>query len=145
MAKTCMLVTMITPQGFYQKTEALEVQIKTEKGPTSILVGHAPMMAILKPGRVKIIPADKKTPIQTMYLEGSGVLQVQKNQVTILADNGFYAHQLDSNDLKSVEIELRKKLSLNQPGALAETLEALNEVSEKLRISEEIRNESTQQ
>lgn len=145
MANTSMIVTMITPQGFYQQTEALEVQIKTEKGPMSILVGHAPMMVVLKSGRVKITPVNKKAPVQTMYLEGSGVLQVQKNQVTILADNGFYAHQLDRDDLKSVEVELRKKLSHNQPGALTETLEALNEVSEKLRISEEIRNESTQQ
>lgn len=145
MAATPMLVMMITPQGFYQKMEALEVQVKTEKGPMSILPGHAPMMAILKSGRVKITPVDKSKPCQTMYLEGSGVLQIQRNQVTVLADNGFYAHQMNRQNLQNLASDLRKKLAQNQTEALNETLEALNEVSEKLRISEEIRHESTQQ
>ena len=62
--------------------------------------------------------------------------------MNILADNGFYGQELDTEVLRQTEQELRKKLQDNTVKKVAETLDALNEITEKLKIAEEIKNES---
>jgi F-type H+-transporting ATPase subunit epsilon len=135
-------VTIITPQGFCRVTEAIRVQANTEMGPIEILQTHAPLISLLKPGKVKVVPIENKKAPEIIYISGSGVLEVINNKVNILADNGFYGQELDTEVLRQTEQELRKKLQDNTVKKVAETLDALNEVTEKLKIAEEIKNES---
>ena len=75
-------------------------------------------------------------------MKKSGIIEVYKNNVTVLADNSFYGADLNKEALMNSEKELRKKLASDTSEALSETLESLNEVNEKLKIVDEIRNET---
>lgn len=138
-----MVVELITPQGFNTTMKASSVQVKTTLGNIEILKNHAPLVALLKPGKLKITQQGGEEASTFFYIEQSGVIEVFKNKVTILADNGFYGSDLDEDALKRSEKELRKKLESNCSTALTKTLKDLNEVNEKLKIVEEIRNEAT--
>ena len=138
-----MVVTVITPQGFHATVEATAVQVKTVYGNMEILRNHAPLMALLKPGKVKIQAIGKKKASEFIYIDGSGVIEVYQNVVYILADNGFYGKDLDGIELQKTETELRKIIKANTAEKINDTLDALNEVTEKLKIVEEIKHEST--
>lgn len=132
-------VEFITPQGDQKKLISRSVEVKTSNGRIEILRNHAPFFALLEPGTIKINPVDKKKKAEQIYLKGSGVIEVFRNQIVILADNGFFGEQLDQEALVKSESELRKKINTN-PELLAETLKQLKEVKEKLKITEEIRD-----
>ena len=139
-------VKIITPQGFSAHMEARSVQVKTTNGPLTILKNHAPLIALLAPGKLKVILEDsEKKPPELLYLQQSGLIEVRANIVTILADNGFYGKDLDQEALEASAQELRQQLEDSSAEKLNETLRVLNEVNEKLRIVEEIRSEQTQQ
>ena len=72
------------------------------------------------------------------------MIEVSNNKVNVLADNGFFGKDLDEETLRETEKELRRKIQDHTAEKVNETLEALNEVTEKLKIAEEIKNESTQ-
>ena len=135
---TAINVEFITPQGDQRKIEACSIQVKTPHGKTEILRNHAPFFALLEPGTIKITPLDKKKGAAFIYLTNSGVIEVYKNHVVILADNGFFGEDLDPKALGKSEAELRDKMNTS-PELLSETLKKLNAIMEKLRITEEIR------
>ena len=137
------VVKFITPQGFNATIKASSVQVKTALGYIEILKNHAPLVALLKPGKLKIAQSGGEKASTFFYIEQSGVIEVFKNNVTVLADNGFYGSDLDEEALKRSEKELRKNLESNCTTALTKTLNDLNEVNEKLKIVEEIRDEAT--
>ena len=59
-SKAPLTVTVITPQGFCRVIEANRVQANTEVGPIEILQSHAPLISLLKPGKVKITLQESK-------------------------------------------------------------------------------------
>ena len=68
-------------------------------GELGIIAGHSPLVTVLRPGNVRIINGED----EELYYVGGGVLEVQPNGVTILADEVVPVEQLDL-----VEIEKRK-------------------------------------
>ena len=61
-------------------------------GEIGILPGHAPLLTRLKPGSVTIRTPDEKE--QHIFVSG-GILEVQPHLVTLLADAGIRATDLD--------------------------------------------------
>lgn len=61
-------------------------------GEVGILPNHAPLLAELKPGEVRVKIDDTKTEI--FYISG-GMLEVQPDSVTVLADTAERAKDLD--------------------------------------------------
>lgn len=136
-------VEFITPQGNQVCLEAKSVQVRTSLGNTEILLNHAPFFALLEPGTIRITPIENHKQSEFIYINDSGIIEVYKNQVVILADNGFFGKDLDEKALAQSESELRRKMNTS-PERLAKTLKQLNEVKEKLRIVEEIRGNAKQ-
>ena len=63
-----------------------------EMGEVGIVPGHAPMLALLKPGEVRItLPSGE----QELYYVSGGMLEVQPFYVTVLADAVERADSLD--------------------------------------------------
>lgn len=78
-----MTLEIITPEKTIYKGEARLVQLPGKSGSFEILEHHAPMIASLKKGRIKIIENDKNT----LFIEiNGGTLKVQDNKVLILAN-----------------------------------------------------------
>ncbi|AAZ24741.1 MULTISPECIES: F0F1 ATP synthase subunit epsilon [Colwellia] len=68
------------------------LQITGSEGELGIMPGHAPLLTSLKPGMALITKADGTE--EVIYLSG-GMLEVQPNNVTVLADVATRAADLD--------------------------------------------------
>ncbi|KTD42823.1 F0F1 ATP synthase subunit epsilon [Legionella parisiensis] len=63
-----------------------------ELGEIGVTAGHAPLLTVLKPGEVRLtLPGGQ----QEIYYVQGGMLEVQPNNVTILADVAERAEHLD--------------------------------------------------
>ncbi len=76
-------VEILSPEGVLFKGKAKEVQAPGVKGLFQVLPRHAPFIASLVPGRVRVTPADSNEP-QIFPIE-EGLLRVYRNHVVILA------------------------------------------------------------
>lgn len=78
-----MLLEIITPEKQLFNGEVNLIQLPGIDGLFEILNNHAPMIAALGKGRVKIQPDEG----ETMFFEiNGGVLEVLKNKILVLAD-----------------------------------------------------------
>lgn len=68
------------------------VVVTAENGELGILPQHAPLLARLKPGQVRVIL--KNQPEEVFYVS-SGTVEVQPDSVTVLADTAERADSLD--------------------------------------------------
>jgi F-type H+-transporting ATPase subunit epsilon len=75
---------------FVGRIESL--QITGSEGELGIMPGHAPLLASLKPGMARIVKHGGEE--EVIYLSG-GMLEVQPNNVTVLADVATRADDLD--------------------------------------------------
>jgi len=78
-----MNVEIIDPDKTIYSGEADIVQLPGKDGSFEILNNHAPLISILKEGKVKIIDKNKKS--QFFEIKG-GVIEVLKNKILILAE-----------------------------------------------------------
>lgn len=65
-----------------------------EAGELGIVSRHAPLLTRLKPGQIEVIGEDGKR--QEYYVSG-GILEVQPNVVTVLADTALRADEIDES------------------------------------------------
>lgn len=78
-----MHLEMITPDKTLFKGEVDLIQLPGVDGSFEILKNHAPLIAFLKKGNVKVIDPEKNK----HFIEiNGGVIEVKKNKVIILAE-----------------------------------------------------------
>jgi F-type H+-transporting ATPase subunit epsilon len=78
-----MKLEIINPDTTIFSGDAELVQLPGKEGSFAILNNHAPIIAVLKKGKVRVVGMDKKT----RYFEiKGGVIEVLKNKVLILAE-----------------------------------------------------------
>jgi len=78
-----MKLEIITPDKKLFEGEAKSVSVPGSEGSLGILNNHAPMIASLKKGKVKITDNNQQT--HNFDING-GVIEVSKNKVIVLAD-----------------------------------------------------------
>ncbi|HLS21283.1 MAG TPA: F0F1 ATP synthase subunit epsilon [Paenalcaligenes sp.] len=83
------------------------VALPGEVGELGILPGHTPLITRIRPGTVKIVRSDDSE--EHIFVAG-GVLEVQPNQVTVLADTALRAEELDES--KALEARQRAEEAL---------------------------------
>lgn len=69
-----------------------KIQVTGSEGELGIYPGHAPLLTAMKPGMVRIVKQQGED--EFIYLSG-GILEVQPNAVTILADTAIRGQDLD--------------------------------------------------
>lgn len=85
-----------------------------EAGELGILPEHMPLLTRIKPGTVRVQKDGQDT--EVIYVSG-GMMEVQPDRVTVLADTSIRAHDLD--EAKALEAErLAKEALANRTGAL---------------------------
>ncbi|WP_159822394.1 F0F1 ATP synthase subunit epsilon [Colwellia sp. 20A7] len=87
------------------------LQITGSEGELGILPGHAPLLTSLKPGMALITKKDGSE--EVIYLSG-GMLEVQPNHVTVLADVATRAGDLDEQ--AAIEAKKRAEENMNASG-----------------------------
>ena len=70
------------------------VVVPGETGELGIHPRHAPLLTRIRPGSVRIKLADKGGEEALIYVSG-GILEVQPNLITVLADTAIRGHDLD--------------------------------------------------
>jgi len=124
MAKT-FHVDIVSAERAIFSGEAEMVVAPGEGGELGILPEHTPLLTRIKPGTVRIKVAGAEE--EVIYVSG-GMMEVQPDRVTVLADTSVRAHDLD--EAKALEAErLAKDALVNRTGAL-EVAKAQAELAE---------------
>lgn len=117
---------------------AVKMVIATgEMGELGIAPRHAPLITRLKPGQVRVVLENNEE--QFFYVSG-GILEVQPQVVTVLADTAIRAKDLDEAQAKSAKEEAEKLLA-NRTDAMevAEAQAKLAEALAQLQALERLR------
>ena len=78
-----MTLEIISPSATIFKGMVNLVQLPGKTGSFEILYNHAPMIALLKKGKIKLVDKDEK--VSFIEIKG-GTLKVENNKILILAD-----------------------------------------------------------
>lgn len=84
------------------------LQITGSEGELGIMPGHAPLLTSLKPGMARIVK--KGGTEEILYLSG-GMLEVQPNSVTVLADVATRADDLDEQAAEQAKQRAQEHLN----------------------------------
>ena len=87
------------------------LQITGSEGELGIMPGHAPLLTSLKPGMALITKEDNTE--EVLYLSG-GMLEVQPNQVIVLADVAIRSDDL--NEQAVLDAKKRAEENMNATG-----------------------------
>ncbi|GAB6050778.1 F0F1 ATP synthase subunit epsilon [Hydrogenophilus islandicus] len=101
------------------------VVLPGEAGELGVLPGHAPLLTRIRPGTVRI-----KTPHQgeeIIFVSG-GILEVQPNLVTVLADTAVRGADLD--EARAIEAKRRAEEALKNRQAAIDYAKAQAELAE---------------
>ena len=113
MAKTLHVDIVSAEQSIFSG-EATMVVAPGEGGELGILPEHMPLLTRIKPGTIKVTANGGEE--ELIYVSG-GMMEVQPDRVTVLADTSVRAHDLD--EAKALEAErLAKEALANRSGAM---------------------------
>ena len=124
MAKTLHVDIVSAEQSIFSGAAEMVVA-PGEGGELGIMPEHAPLLARIKPGTVRIVNAGSEE--EVIYVSG-GLMEVQPDRVTVLADTSVRAHDLDEAKAMEAERAARDALT-NRTGAL-EVAKAQAELAE---------------
>jgi F-type H+-transporting ATPase subunit epsilon len=125
MAKTLQVDIVSAEQQIFSG-EASMVIAPGEGGELGILPEHAPLLTRIKPGTVRIQrPGGGEE--EVIYVSG-GMMEVQPDRVTVLADTSVRAHDLD--EAKAMEAERLAKEAIANRGGVMEVAKAQAELAE---------------
>ena len=114
MAKTIQVEIASAEQQIFSGQAAMVIA-PGEGGELGILPEHAPLLTRIKPGTVRI-QTTIGTDDEVIYVSG-GMMEVQPDRVTVLADTSVRAHDLD--EAKAMEAErLAKEAIANRQGVM---------------------------
>ncbi len=113
------------------------ISVTGTAGELGILPGHTPLLASLKPGQVELtLPSEQK---EFVYISG-GMIEVQKNIVTILADTAIRAEDIDEVAVKAAKEKAEKMLEDKQSELeYAQALVELAEAVAQLKVVHEMK------
>jgi F-type H+-transporting ATPase subunit epsilon len=84
------------------------LQITGSEGELGIMPGHAPLLTSLKPGMARIVKHNDEE--EVIYLSG-GMLEVQPNHVTVLADVAVRADDIDEQAALEAKAQAEKHIN----------------------------------
>lgn len=117
--------------------EAELVVVTGELGELGIAPRHAPLITRLKPGKVVVtLPGGE----QLDFAISGGLLEVQPQVVTVLADTAIRAEDIDEAAVRAAKEEAERILAhRGEPMEVAEAQRRLAEVTAQLQALERLR------
>ena len=97
-----------------------------EAGELGIYPRHTPLITRIKPGSVRIKLPDQDA--EELIFVNGGILEVQPNVITVLADTAIRGHDLD--EAKATEAHQRAQEALHNRGSKMEYAKAAAELAE---------------
>ena len=100
-------VDIVSAEGEIHSGDAAMVFAPASMGEVGIAPRHAPMLTTLKPGEVRVQTEEGEE--EAFYITG-GMLEIQPNQVTVLADTALRGDQLDEAAALAAQQQAEKAL-----------------------------------
>lgn len=120
----------MTPEKVLVETTADAVEIPSRSGYLEVLYGHAPLLAELDAGHVRLHSGDSGEP--DFFVGAWGFCEVLPDQVTILASSAIKPEDLDARE---AERELERGRTLwNEAGDDAQKYDQANEVIHEAEV-----------
>ena len=117
--------------------EATMVVVTGELGELGIAPRHAPLITRLKPGKVVITQANGE---KLDFAISGGLLEVQPQVVTILADTAIRADEIDEASVRKAKEEAERVLAgRGEAMEIAEAQQKMAEVAAQLQALERLR------
>ena len=130
---------VISGVGSLYSGSVKSVRVTGSEGEMGIRYGHTPLLTTIKTGMVSLIDSQDKE--DQIYLAG-GVLEVQPDSVTILADTALRADDIDEAKAQEA-IKVAKESIANHgtgDGDYAHALSRLADAMARLKVVETARN-----
>jgi len=105
-------VSLVTPEGAAYEGLAEMIVVPGAAGEIGILARHAPLVAMLKAGEIRI----KSEGAWTSLAAGPGYFKVQKDRAIALVDDAVRAEEIDVEETKRDIEEARKFLERAEAG-----------------------------
>ncbi len=133
-------VDIVSAEGEIHSGEAAMVFAPACMGEVGIAPRHAPMLTMLKPGEVRVQTEEGEE--KAFYVTG-GMLEIQPNQVTILADTALRGDQLDEAAALAAQQQAEKALegAADETDIVRATAE-LQEARARYRASQKLKGKS---
>jgi F-type H+-transporting ATPase subunit epsilon len=131
-------VDIVSAEGPLYSGQGEMVYAPAVMGEIGIAPRHAPLVTRLKPGEVRVDPGEGR-PEEQFYVSG-GLIEVQPFKVTVLADTGVRAADLD--EASALEAKRRAEDALANQSAEMDLAKAQAELAEavaQLRAIERLR------
>ena len=125
-------VRLVTPERTLFEADATAVELPSKSGDMEVLYGHAPLMAELGAGDVRIhsgLGLESTSPETTRYNVSWGFVEVLPARVTILASDALKPEEIDAP--RAEQQRARGEKMWNEAGESEEAYdEALRVISE---------------
>lgn len=129
----------VTIRELVEKCKAVSVTLPSVGGPIQVCAHHAPLVALLRPGRVKI---DKGDGSKKSLVVERGVLYVEDNKVTVLANRAVNSGDITKEALAEKSEELKDLIKQGTTGVEKEKLQSkLEFLQEQLKVSSQLSQE----
>jgi len=129
-------ISFISQEKTLFEGEAKMVVMDGQEGQLGIVKGHSPLLAILKPGPVRMIQASG----EEVFFTNGGFAEVQPESITILVDSAVRADDLDEAKILKAKEEAEKLLKDKKDQKdFAEVSSQLNQSLSQLRAIEALK------
>jgi len=130
-------VDIVSAEGEIHTGDAAMVFAPAKMGEVGIAPRHAPMLTTLKPGEVRVQDAEGNE--QSFYITG-GMLEVQPQRVTVLADTALRGDQLDAAAALSAQQAAEEALKgASEETDVARAQAELEEARARYRAAEKLK------
>ena len=107
-----MKVRIIEPQGEFFNEDATFLEFTTINGRMGVYEDHIPLTTILEPCVVNIHQGDTKRKAAVL----GGFIEVQKKQITILAEDANWPDEIDVERAKAAKKRAQERLDKKESG-----------------------------
>lgn len=103
---------LVSPEKLAFSGEVDQVDVPGIEGDFGVLAGHAPVVAVIRPGILTIITGSTRQKVIVL----GGLAEVSENGLTVLADVATSLEELDRAAFASQIEEMEEKLKNGEPG-----------------------------
>lgn len=133
MAGNAFRLEIVTPRRVVFSGDARSVSAPGVMGGFQVLVNHAPMLAEIGVGEVKVVDAEGT---RTHYATSGGVVEVKRNHVIVMAESAERADEIDTTRAEAARDRAKKRIADRTPETDIERARvALTRAINRLRVA----------
>jgi F-type H+-transporting ATPase subunit epsilon len=133
-ARRTLSVSLVTPEGDAYDGEAEMVVVPGAAGEIGVLARHAPLVALLKAGSVRIYESVEPEEMRE-FAVGPGFFKVERDRAIALVDDAIRAREIDHE---------RAQRQLEEARAELEAIERGESTADRWQIEQRIRHAENQ-